>query len=278
MTLLFLFALCICILTQPAPAPEAPVSNPPLPPPPPAVPADYCKGSTTGGYDLTPLHKLTTKFKLPGPQEQLIYSVCGSINEACGAAGEVCGQEVSCCGICQQFPGGDSEIKSACLGRLASAKPYGNDVEVSYLSGQPVPAGETTTEPGPRQAYMYVECGSAGVNGEAMPIKFVSPNPPTHNISGQMYTYNLYVHTPILCSGIGFGGWALILMTIGLVCYIVGGIVYAKFVQQKEVSNFMELLPNYEFWVETPGYFMAGISYSRSKVNGCLGREEYSSL
>jgi len=283
MTLNLLICLIAYAMSQPAPAPapEPPVNPPPLPPLPPPLPASYCTGSNTGGYDLTPITGKTQKYAFQpdkDTQNLVVFSVCGYVNQSCSSeAGGVC-YASNCCGVCQQFPaGGDGEFKVVCLGVFSGARPYGSSVEIFYTGGQPIPSGEgPAIEPGPRRAIITLGCGVAGPNGEVHAEGF--DQAPGNTVPNQNYTYPLKVSHPLLCGGIGFGGVALILMFVGAIIYVVGGVVYNKFVLQKEVSSPMELIPNFEFWVETPSLFLAGISFTKSKIFSAMGREDYSSL
>jgi hypothetical protein len=84
---------------------------------------------------------------------------------------------------------------------------------------------------------------------------------PTYLAENPTRHYNFQWKTNIVCPGGGNptggpaggmgGGWIFIIILICVsVVYVIGGIVFLKFVQKKEGS---EIVPNKDFWMAIPG-------------------------
>jgi len=252
-------------LQTPTNPPATPVSLSPT------APATSCAISHTFGFDITTIISKDVSYAAGGNENAtLLYSLCDATHTGCGEQGEICYNQASCCGLCYSWtPQGDTP-NGACLGRFAgvSLNMVSGEIQLNYAGGDP-------TGGNGRQAVVFIGCGG----GVAPEVSSFNSNPPINN---GMYTYPLHVTTSIVCTGgtLGFGGIMLIILVVTAVVYLVGGIVYNKVINPSETSSgsIVESLPNYEFWMETPSLFLAGVQFSKSKIFGLMGREEYSSL
>ncbi|RNA00049.1 cation-dependent mannose-6-phosphate receptor-like, partial [Brachionus plicatilis] len=66
-------------------------------------------------------------------------------------------------------------------------------------------------------------------------------------------------------SGLGFGSVILIIFVSVPFIYLIGGIVFLKFIKKK---NGTEMIPNYQFWSSLPNYVRTGSAYAMSKISG----------
>jgi hypothetical protein len=72
------------------------------------------------------------------------------------------------------------------------------------------------------------------------------------------------------------GGWIfIIILSSLLVLYLIGGVVYNKFVAHKEGK---ELIPNVEFWTALPGYVKDGHLFVWRKLRSLTGRGSYEEM
>lgn len=128
-----------------------------------------------------------------------------------------------------------------------------------------------TCKAGPREAFIDVLCGSHDWEQENFQqAQGVG--------SDGAYAYNITVKTSHICGGSGIGGggyFLIILFAVVLPVYLIGGVAWNKFKEQKEG---VEVIPNYEFWVATPGYFLAGCNFTKDKVLGLCGRGGYDTV
>lgn len=241
---------------------QTPVTMPPSPP------VSYC--SSIGGYDISGAANIPDKYTLPGSNSTafVAYSLCGTVSMACGEAGMPCaGTSTGCCGMCQGWVEADGP-QTACLGKFTQAQVVGSTVQVQYDGGDAV-------QQVPRRGLINIACGpggSQGGNPNVMPTLFTQA---TGHEPNQPYIYTLDITSPVACGGIG-GGWItiLLLLFVFIPVYLVGGFLANKFYFMKESeASFVEYLPNYEFWCDTPGLFLEGISFTKSKIMSLLGRE-----
>ena len=67
----------------------------------------------------------------------------------------------------------------------------------------------------------------------------------------------------------------IILFAVILPVYLIGGVLWNKLKEHKEG---VELIPNYDFWAASPGYFLAGCTFTKDKLLGLCGRSGYDSV
>jgi len=92
-------------------------------------------------------------------------------------------------------------------------------------------------------------------------VKFVQA---TTHVAGQPYVYYVYVTSSLLGSGGLSLGWILIItLVVLIVVYLVAGIAYNRFKLEK---SGVELVPNVEFWKESPVYFKEGVLIAKEKI------------
>jgi len=252
---------------QPSNAPSnAPAPAPAPGPTPTSPPSTIC--NSVGGYNLQSI-ALATDYTYPwnpkAADQKIVFNICGNIHTTCGSTpdDECSSTATNCCGVCQEWQDDDG-AQGACLGKFASVQMDGSMVRIVYTGGDPVNSVGRT-------AYIQISCGS----GAAIPTQFVQAQ---SHLPNQPYIYLLNINSSLLCGGLGGGGWFLIILfCVVLPFYLIGGLVYNKFVAQKE--NGPELIPNYEFWIETPSYFLAGLTFTKDKFMSLIGRgENYSNI
>ena len=207
----------------------------------------------------------------------VLVSLCGHINVTCGGAqdGIKCAQTATgCCAFCQNYPIDGGQMVGVCLGGdYVSFNVIEGGIKMKYLNGDAVQPGDKV-KGGPREVFVDVKC-KAGVQFEAS--SFVQASSPQSDGS---YAYNLTVHTSAACGGAGggLGGGAyflIIILGVVLPVYLFGGIAWNKF---KEGKEGVEVMPNYEFWAASPGYFLAGCIFTKDKVLGLCGRSGYDTV
>jgi len=193
----------------------------------------------------------TWNWKIGEPAWLVIFSICDSIKRACG-------KTPSGCGVCQQWS--DASNGNSCLGKFSNAVYVGGEVEVLYTEGDTAPDGTGRT------ADIYLKCGSGA---EIEPVFFLEAN---DHLPGKPYQYKLDVLSPLVCTGIGFGAWALIIIFLILLpIYLIGGYLLNRYVRRKdEELTHLELLPNYEFWSQTPALCVEGIFYTKNKIRDMI--------
>eukprot|EP01127_Copromyxa_protea_P000425 TRINITY_DN10353_c0_g1_i1.p1 TRINITY_DN10353_c0_g1~~TRINITY_DN10353_c0_g1_i1.p1 ORF type:complete len:243 (-),score=62.48 TRINITY_DN10353_c0_g1_i1:37-765(-) len=223
---------------------------------------------SAGGYDLAGFRDNTYKYEW-STGAYVVISLCGTINTSCGISGGCTAPD--CCAFCQLWTS-DGQTDGACLGKnFAGSVPISGGIQMKYTGGDPV-----ASPPGPREGFVDVICDSSTLFS---PSGFVQAQPNNPGPDGA-YAYNLTVKTSAVCSGgaggLGGGGvFLIILFCVVLPVYLIGGVCWNKFKEQKEG---VELIPNYEFWAASPGYFLAGCTFTKDKILGLCGRSGYDTV
>lgn len=98
--------------------------------------------------------------------------------------------------------------------------------------------------------------------------------------------YTINAQWKAACNGVSFGSSAsesgggvfgiaiIIILLVGIVLYIVGMVVFNKFVKKKEGRD---IAPHPDFWSAVPGYIKDGHKFVFAKVTGKGQQTEYSS-
>jgi len=267
---LYLFFILYKFQDTPTAPPTLPPTSPPTPPVAPSPPVTFC--SDVGGYDLSALTKTQGIFNWASnsADAKISWSLCttltGPQQQGCGESGQICSTTMTgCCGMCQTWkePSDNTEAGTS-LGKFTGATADSTGVWVVYEGGDIV--RDTTS---PRTGKVHITCGSAGDQSGAHPVKYTEAKP------GGPYIYILEVTSDLLCSGasgIGVGGWILIILFIFVIPgYLIGGILVNKFYFQAE-STPQELIPNADFWFDTPKLFVEGLVFTKQKIMGLFGQ------
>jgi len=234
-----------------------PVTMPPSPLP------TVCQ--SIGGYDLTSAVSTSGKWTWdPATLRNISWSICDSINGQCSGSTNCGTIPNNCCGMCQSWPESGSE-GGACLGKFVSATATSSGIQLTY------DGGDIDTVTGvPRRGIINIACGGSGSSNPINPVKFIEP---TSHGAGQPWIYVFETTSALLCGGIGGGGWILIILFVFLIPgYLIGGFLVNKF-HFKNEGTVLELLPNYEFWIDTPHLFLEGCQFTKQKFLSLIGRE-----
>jgi len=248
--------------------------------------AAYCLAATcpANPHNLGPIQGQTIpqwKWDTATPTNTVDFTVCGLAAATCGADGtnNQCATKQNCCGSCQRWIDGDQTPQGACLGTVFSGISDNGAAGIAlfYNGGDAIGA---PYPPGPRQVYVNLTCDQTATGATIKPTAFKQPGTDGHP-AGTPYVYFILAGTSAVCGGGGgpgpYGGAIfLILLFVGFFVYFVAGVVYNKFMQQKEG---IELLPNSEFWQHSGENFVDGCRFTWAKITGlCGGRDSYSSV
>merc|ERR1711934_22319 len=224
------------------------------------------------GYDLSKiagkLGKLTNAWQNVATNV-VDFAICATEpSEGCGSGNnnEMCANKPSCCGICQRWVDQDTSPQGACLGVYKAGSVVDGHVVLDYQGGDPV-SGDAP--PGPREGKLRLICDKSKTDPTPVPGTFVEPSADGHT-PNTPYIYTLDVQTAAVCAGAGGsgvpgGGIFLILLFVGFIVYLIGGVAFNKFKEEKEG---IELIPHVDFWRETPAYFIAGCQFCWGKISG----------
>jgi len=141
---------------------------------------------------LSPLVGQTFTYNFDPILSQVIFSICGTINQTCGSLGHTCWNVTSgCCCTCQTWVQDDGP-QSACIGTVfQSAEVYPNNtVVLTYSRGDPIDGVFS------RLLVLSIECGK----DKFKPGKFVQPNYSPPPQPGQPYIYYLTVESIYACA------------------------------------------------------------------------------
>jgi len=234
-----------------------------------ACPATYNLGPVDG-------KKGTYNWDQPHPTNAVDYAICGTGDAPCGVDPSLmCANKPNCCGSCQRWQDEDGSAQGVCLGVFDHVEVHGAIVSLVYTKGDniPNPAGQ-------RQVYINLTCVASTPAGTLIPKQFTQPSVEGH-IPGTPYIYGILMETSAVCGGPGGGGgvygggWFLLILFLGFFIYFVVGVLYNKFSQNKEGRD---LVPNVDFWTETPVYFIAGCQFTWAKITGLCGRGQYDTV
>jgi len=202
----------------------------------------------------------------PNPQT-LSYSPCGATPNGCGGSPpptNQCYNLPQCCVVCQSWMQ-DTGPAGACLGLqskfLGGQKMSETSVQLTFGGGDVV---DTT----PRQVNIVINCDPTATALTFNNFEAPSPSDPPP----PYYLYILTLHSSTLCKG-GLGGplsggtYFIIILFVGAALYVGIGVAVNRFHFQKEG---IELIPNVEFWKETPGYLSDGVMFAKDKIVGLV--------
>jgi len=227
--------------------------------------------TTAGGFDFSGMVDKTHKWMWKD-QQYVVLTLCGTINASCGITGECTSPH--CCTFCQLWIT-DGQEDGACLGKTyTSFTTTSEGIKMKYVGGDPVPQGPQGPA-GPREAFIDVICGKVEWDQSGFhEATAIGPD--------GSYAYNLTVTTSLACGGGGGGGkiggggyFLIIILGVVLPVYLLGGVLYNKFQAGKDG---IELVPNYDFWVASPGYFVGGCMFTKNKILGLCGRSGYDTV
>ncbi|XP_052808889.1 uncharacterized protein LOC128237406 [Mya arenaria] len=108
--------------------------------------------------------------------------------------------------------------------------------------------------------------GSTGPNAYTLTLKTVCACPNGCDENG-----------PINCKpgggggGIGGGTIFLIILLVIIAVYVIGGVAFQKFVRKAQGK---EIIPNYEFWSNTPRYLKSGLTFCLKPCTKKSGKYE----
>jgi len=209
----------------------------------------------------------------PNQQQTIMFGVCAQITTTCGNdPSTVCGTKSSgCCYACQTWNDPDNGLQAACLGAsIMSCVATSTGFTITYNGG------DVASDGTPRQASLYLTCGSGSLTTDSFIPAPPSDNPPP---GGAPYLYAIYAESSEICGVVGGGGKGgmifVILLLVGFAVYFIGFALWNKFKNQAEG---MEIIPHREFWSETPSLFLEGINFVKGKLFAMCGREGYSNI
>mmetsp|Transcript_21326 Transcript_21326/g.23828 ORF Transcript_21326/g.23828 Transcript_21326/m.23828 type:complete len:299 (-) Transcript_21326:49-945(-) len=235
-----------------------------------AFPPD-CGNLDVGGttYDLSGLTALGQQEKQGGHTTSYHYRwfVCGNTGQNCGNVGD------SQCGVCSAWEGRwDESAYTYCEGMYTSDKTtfrsYSNtggdsgvEIEFGYADGGSISNLILICDPS-FSGFENTEVDNSAIYNPIITVRSKNACPGGSSGGGGS-------------GGLGGGGVSvgtilLILLIVGIVIYIVAGVMWNRFKEQRPWSDKHHLLPNYYFWVNFPGYVKDGVMFL---VNTATGKE-----
>lgn len=158
-----------------------------------------------------------------------------------------------CCGACQRWTDQDETKQGVCLGIFQTPMLVSGVLTLQYTGGirflhykKWLRKGDSISDPpGVRALYITLLCGG---DSTLKTSNWVAPTTSGH-VPNTPYIYNLTVTTQLVCGGGGPGGGLaggglfLILLFVGFTVYLIGGVAFNKFAQQKVFrKNFLLLI------------------------------------
>jgi len=151
----------------------------------------------------------------------------------------------------------------------------GKSVEITYKNGDEVP--NDNGENNGRTVVVQVVCGG---KSPLQGIAFQEPDPEAPPPApGTPYNYRVTAESNLLCvkvvNGMSGGSWLLIILAVGVVIYVIAGVIFNKVKLDK---SGVELLPNWEFWKEAPFYARDGAQFVVAKIKEKISGSGYGSI
>lgn len=208
--------------------------------------AKYGPFSVTGSYGT---YYVTTY--------QMVFDICTNLQTTCDV-----GYPVGTCAVCQTNV--NSDIKY-CAGVYSAPdfEPSATGVVLRYANGEA--SGDT-----PRVTELQIECDPL-VTGAPTDFEFLNAGTSTmpyiitfSHVAACPITDDMVPTAAAKSTGLSVGSVMLIILSVTLVVYVVGGVLINRFVRQ--VREFPEILPNYAFWASLPGLMRDGALFVWSKI------------
>jgi len=218
----------------------------------------YTSPTTGDSFDLTPLIS-TTYYNFSEGDKGLWYiNFCANVQGSpCKTPGASCQYGTQITGV---LPPNFTDLNAASIGL-----PDGKGVNMTYYGGDYCQGPKRN-----RQTSIYIICNTTADPGFITEI--IEPTDPAMTCMYAIKFQSTYGCPSGGSGGIEVGWIFIIILIIVVFLYLAVGVVYQW---KKNHATGLELIPNHEFWRETPGLFKDGCLYAFRKIT-C--KKDYQSL